>query len=205
MEESVLAPSNPYAATKAAAECMVKAYAVSFHLPVIITRSNNVYGPAQYPEKIIPKFICRLLEAKSCFVHGDGSHSRRYLYVSDVVHALDIILHRGKIGEVYNIGTSVEVTNLDLARLLISKLQGEVHPEKWITFVRDRAYNDRRYAIDSTKILELGWQEQVSFEDGIHLTIDWYRKYGKDWWSDTSCIHVPHGSRRMATEIGKDD
>ena len=105
LEESILAPSNPYAATKAAAECMVKAYAKSFGIPAIITRSNNVYGPYQYPEKIIPKFICRLLKGQSCFVHGDGSNLRRYIHVDDVTRAFDAILHRGIINEVYNIGT----------------------------------------------------------------------------------------------------
>lgn len=105
LEESILAPSNPYAATKAAAECMVKAYAKSFGIPAIITRSNNVYGPYQYPEKIIPKFICRLLKNQCCFVHGDGSNRRRYIHVDDVTRAFDIILHHGQTNEIYNIGT----------------------------------------------------------------------------------------------------
>ncbi|KAJ3082470.1 hypothetical protein HK102_001662 [Quaeritorhiza haematococci] len=119
VEEGILAPTNPYAATKAAAECLVKAYHKSFGLPVIITRSNNVYGPFQYPEKVIPKFICSLVRGGKCFIHGDGSHTRRYVYATDVADAMDTILHLGQSGEIYNIGTDFEISNLALARMLL--------------------------------------------------------------------------------------
>lgn len=117
-EETILAPSNPYSATKAAAECLVRAYYQSFRLPVVITRSNNVYGPRQFPEKIIPKFICSLLYGAKCTLHGDGSHSRRYVYISDVVDAFDLILQKSEPGQIYNIGTENEVSNVQVFKLL---------------------------------------------------------------------------------------
>ncbi|KAF9435427.1 hypothetical protein BGZ76_006316 [Entomortierella beljakovae] len=289
-EDSPLAPSNPYSATKAAAEYMVQAYHKSFHLPVIITRSNNVYGPFQYPEKIFPKFIMNMINSEHhhqnsinthnnnnnyndngtngnsqqnglmprlavlkdtkrgsrhgglCYIHGSGQHSRTYLYVSDVANALDVILHRGEIGHVYNIGGGYELANIELAQDLIhrmapplevtnslleaipvissnvnqshnsiskeSKTQTQEEPHQQsaiessddklcihdsafsgtrqkeaeqhlrncqlcqsrIAFVEDRAFNDQRYAVNTTKILNLGWRPTVSFEDGITKT-----------------------------------
>ncbi|CAG8662981.1 6749_t:CDS:2, partial [Racocetra fulgida] len=133
-----VAPSNPYSATKAAAECLVQAYHKSFGLPIIITRSNNIYGPYQYPEKICSKFIC------------NGSNSRKYLYAGDVADALDIILHKGQVGEIYNIGSNFEISNLELARTLIRKFGYK--EEEHIEFVQDRAFNDRRYAVDYRKL-----------------------------------------------------
>ncbi|KAF9355397.1 hypothetical protein BGX26_006613 [Mortierella sp. AD094] len=272
-EDGPLAPSNPYSATKAAAECMVQAYHKSFHLPVIITRSNNVYGPFQYPEKIFPKFIMSLLNSDNtgviprlsilkdsrrgsrtgghCYIHGSGEHSRTYLYVTDVANALDVILHRGEVGQVYNIGGGHELTNIELAQDLIHRivprkesangspysvpiangsscpapiasgsdinqvddaglkihLQEDqkavapisenghielcIHGQEFsasrlveadqhlkrcrlcldrIVFVEDRAFNDRRYAVDTTKLLKLGWSPTVPFEEGITKT-----------------------------------
>ncbi|KAJ3300428.1 hypothetical protein HK104_000486 [Borealophlyctis nickersoniae] len=177
-EESILAPTNPYAATKAAAECLVMAYQKSFNVPVIITRSNNVYGPFQYPEKVIPKFICSLLKGGKCFIHGDGSHSRRYLYATDAADALDIILHKGQVGQIYNIGSDFEISNLDLARWLLKAFDlrgrdGERYAakeERWLEFVPDRAYNDQRYAVDSSKLVALGWKPKVSFAEGLKET-----------------------------------
>ncbi|KAF9388363.1 hypothetical protein BGX21_000339 [Mortierella sp. AD011] len=274
-EDGPLAPSNPYSATKAAAECMVQAYHKSFHLPVIITRSNNVYGPFQYPEKIFPKFIMSLLNSDNagaiprlsilkdsrrgsrngghCYIHGTGEHSRTYLYVTDVANALDVILHRGEVGQVYNIGGGHELTNMELAQDLIHRIVPRkeatngsscsvpkvncppctspptngfpcpvpvtngsdvnqesnedqtavapisenthieicIHDKKFsasriveadqhlkqcklcmdrIVFVEDRAFNDRRYAVDTTKLLKLGWSPTVPFEEGITKT-----------------------------------
>ncbi|KAG0251974.1 hypothetical protein DFQ27_008403, partial [Actinomortierella ambigua] len=253
-EDALIAPSNPYSATKAAAECMVHAYYKSFNIPIIITRSNNIYGPFQYPEKICPKFITSLLRGGNCYIHGSGQHSRKYLYVADVANAIDIVLHKGVIGQVYNIGCGHEITNIDMARLLIRRLthgkrkrngftsedgrsdrskpysgqkpsssslpsssssssshqsqqenggggeelhcnghadgnlvrdsdgepvssaiaaacspstatSAEAFSDERIVFVEDRAFNDKRYDVDSTKIQELGWAPRTSFEE----------------------------------------
>ncbi|KAJ3292321.1 hypothetical protein HDU79_001531 [Rhizoclosmatium sp. JEL0117] len=221
-EETILAPTNPYAATKAAAESLVMAYFKSFKLPVIITRSNNIYGSHQYPEKIIPKFISSLLAGKKCYIHGNGENSRHYLYASDVAAAMVLILQKGVPGEIYNIGSENEVSNLQLARYLLLQLQMEgVSPpepyahmdpklvpisalgdltkkglrlkgeESYILFVQDRPFNDKRYAIDSSKIHALGWQPKVSFEDG---TIAWYRQHWNTWWAEdvVATSLVPH-------------
>ncbi|KAJ3358654.1 hypothetical protein GGF32_010079 [Allomyces javanicus] len=183
-EETILSPNNPYSATKAAAECLVRAYHRSFGIPAIITRSNNVYGPGQYPEKVIPKFILLLLQDRKCPIHGDGSNARRYLYVADVAHALDLIIQRGEIGEIYNIGTDFELSNLALTEHLVGVIRpGSKSVHDHIEFVEDRAFNDRRYAIDSTKLRRLGWAPSVQFDEGIQKTIDWYRENGDKWWS----------------------
>ncbi|RKO96726.1 hypothetical protein CXG81DRAFT_14944 [Caulochytrium protostelioides] len=199
-EHSPLAPSNPYSATKAAAESLVQAYAKSFRLPVIITRSNNVYGPGQYPEKVIPKFICRLLHGKPLTLHGTGEHSRHYLYVTDIAAALDAVLHQGEVGEIYNIGAEFEISNVQLARRLITAF-GYDHREpadgpdaedpthdpgaagaKWIVHVPDRAFNDMRYAVDTRKLAQWGWKPEVTFDEGLSRTIAWYRAHAETWW-----------------------
>ncbi|KAJ3204165.1 hypothetical protein HDU82_006040 [Entophlyctis luteolus] len=201
IEDRVLAPTNPYAATKAAAESLVMAYHKSFKIPVVITRSNNIYGPNQYPEKVIPKFICSLLNGRKC-------NSRHYLHVSDLTKAMAIVLEKGEIGQTYNIGTDLEVSNLQLARFLLlklglverrpgshgklldslgnlagtgEKLHGE---EEFFAFVEDRPFNDRRYAIDSQKMHGLGWQPEVGFEEGIAQTIEWYGAHWDGWWDE---------------------
>ncbi|KAL5033041.1 hypothetical protein RTP6_001060 [Batrachochytrium dendrobatidis] len=196
-ETSILAPSNPYAATKAAAECLVMAYYKSFKLPIIITRSNNIFGPFQYPEKIIPKFICSILKNLPCYIHGDGSNSRRYLFAGDLTRALTIILLHGKFGETYNIGSDCEITNLELTRSLLRHFN--IADEKnSIRFVEDRAFNDKRYAIDSSKIHSLGWRPTTTFEEGIRITIEWYRAHADNWWGDNiSSALVPHPGRKF--------
>ncbi|KAI8930035.1 hypothetical protein BC831DRAFT_441007 [Entophlyctis helioformis] len=197
-ETAILAPSNPYAATKAAAECLVMAYHKSFKLPIIITRSNNIYGPHQYPEKIIPKFICSILRGKPCFIHGDGSNSRRYLFVTDLAEAILLIMHRGTIGETYNIGSDFEISNLALAKHLLRHFGLGEDPEgKHTVFVEDRAFNDKRYAIDSTKIHELGWRPKVSFTEGMKQTVEWYRANSDTWWDDISSALVAHPGRKF--------
>ncbi len=174
-------PSNPYAATKAAAEQLVIAYYLTFNVPIIITRSNNIYGPAQYPEKIIPRFILSLTQNRPLTVHGDGHHSRKYLYVEDLVDALLLLYEKGSIGEAYNIGTDTEFTNLEIAQLIQSKFNcGSIE------FVSDRISNDERYSIDSSKIKKLGWTAKVSFADGLERTIQWYLKNGNNWWNPKS-------------------
>jgi UDP-glucose 4,6-dehydratase len=157
-EEQILEPTNPYAATKAGAEFMAKSYHRSFNLPVIITRGNNVYGPHQYPEKLIPKFINQLMRGRPVTMHGTGMNKRNFLFVEDVARAFEIILFKGVVGKIYNIGGSQERTNLDVAKQLI-RLSGCENPESMMTFVPDRVFNDFRYHINSDKLFELGWRE----------------------------------------------
>jgi UDP-glucose 4,6-dehydratase len=169
-EERMLAPTNPYAASKAAAEFIVKSYATSFNSPVIITRGNNVFGPKQYPEKLIPKFILRLLRGEACCIHGDGGHTRNFLFVEDVARAFDAVLHNGEIGNTYNIGTDFEISNLEVAKKLLQLFGLEKREDELITFVKDRAFNDRRYSINSSKLDSLGWKQQISWEEGLKRT-----------------------------------
>ncbi|KAF8456239.1 hypothetical protein BGX38DRAFT_1248852 [Terfezia claveryi] len=192
-ESSILAPTNPYAASKAAAEMLVNAYWKSFKLPVIIVRSNNVYGPHQFPEKVIPKFTCLLHRGSKVFLHGDGKHTRRYLYAGDAADAFDTILHKGLIGQAYNVGSVDEISNLDLCSLLLKQF-GYDHPEdltKYVAHTVDRPFNDRRYAVDATKLKKLGWVQKTSFKEGLKATVEWYRKYGSTWWGDIEEVLSP--------------
>jgi len=178
LEEHVLEPTNPYAATKAGAEFLVKSYHRSFKLPVIITRGNNVYGPHQYPEKIIPKFINQLQRGRAVTIHGTGLNTRNFLYVTDVARAFEKILFNGVAGMIYNIGGSNEISNIEVARSLIRLMGLSERMESLITYVPDRAFNDQRYTIDSSRLIEIGWTEEVSFEEGLEETVDWYRRHG---------------------------
>lgn len=195
LETSILAPTNPYAASKAAAEMLVHSYQKSFKLPVIIVRSNNVYGPHQYPEKIIPKFSLLLHRGNPVVLHGDGTPTRRYLYAGDAADAFDTILHKGTMGQVYNVGSYDEVSNLTLCSKLLTYLniphetQAELH--KWIKHTHDRPFNDHRYAVDGTKLRQLGWEQKTSFSDGLATTVDWYKKFGEQWWGDISKVLTP--------------
>eukprot|EP00297_Palpitomonas_bilix_P004196 CAMPEP_0113906668 /NCGR_PEP_ID=MMETSP0780_2-20120614/24924_1 /TAXON_ID=652834 /ORGANISM="Palpitomonas bilix" /LENGTH=740 /DNA_ID=CAMNT_0000901391 /DNA_START=118 /DNA_END=2335 /DNA_ORIENTATION=+ /assembly_acc=CAM_ASM_000599 len=186
-EGSLLDPTNPYASSKAAAEFIVKSYSRSYNLPVIISRGNNVYGPAQFPEKVIPKFVLRLLRGEKCCVHGRGTAKRSYVYVDDVVRAFDLILHRGEPGHTYNIGSASEVPILHLARSLISLIRGvtaEKEQDAYIEYVEDRRINDRRYAVDGSKLTSLGWSQLVSFHDGLRHTVEWYRNLEGGYWKN---------------------
>lgn len=176
-EEQVLEPTNPYAATKAGAEFLAKSYHRSFGMPIIITRGNNVYGPHQYPEKLIPKFINQLLRGRPVTLHGTGENTRNFLYVEDVARAFEIILFKGKVGLIYNIGGTNEKANIEVARALVKLAGLEDREDQLMTFVEDRAFNDLRYYINSARLHELGWQEQMSWEDGLRITFDWYRQY----------------------------
>lgn len=169
-EESILCPTNPYAATKAGAELIAQSYYHSFKLPIIITRGNNVYGPNQYPEKLIPRFIKLLNENNKVTIQGDGSNIRAFLHVSDVVKAFEIILEKGKIGEIYNIGSDEEqeYTVLDVAKLLIKKIKNDNNYLQYITYIDDRPFNDKRYYISNEKIKELGWTITIDFENGLN-------------------------------------
>ncbi|KAL8715532.1 MAG: hypothetical protein Q9220_000868 [cf. Caloplaca sp. 1 TL-2023] len=183
MEASILAPTNPYAASKAAAEMLVNAYWKSFKLPVMIARSNNVYGPHQYPEKVIPKFTCLLERGQKVVLHGDGKHTRRYLFAGDAADAFDTILHKGTIGQIYNIGSADEISNLTLCSKLLKEF-GLSESDDWISHSQDRPFNDRRYAVNGQKLCDLGWQQKTPFNEGLKMTVDWYRKYGERWWGN---------------------
>ena len=210
-EGSPLEPTNPYAATKAGAEYIVKAYHRSFGLPVIITRGNNVYGPHQYPEKIIPKFINQLMRGLPLTLHGSGGNTRNYLFVEDVARAFDVILHKGKAGDIFNIGGTNEMSNIDVARTLL-RTMGLVGPvpegasaaeikaaeddasSKNIIFVPDRPFNDLRYPLECAKLAELGWVEQESWATGLAKTVAWYKKYSGNW-ADVESALVAHPRR----------
>ena len=168
-ENSILCPTNPYAATKAGAELIAQSYYHSFKMPIIITRGNNVYGPNQYPEKLIPRFIELLKDNKKVTIQGDGSNIRAFLHSHDVARAFEIILEKGKIGEIYNIGSdeNQEYTVLQVAKLLIEKIKKTDDHNLWITYIEDRPFNDKRYYISNQKIKDLGWSIDINFEDGI--------------------------------------
>jgi len=173
-ETSVLVPTNPYAATKAAAEMLVCSYYKSFQFPVIISRGNNVYGPNQYPEKLIPKFMNLLLQGKPCTIHGDGSSLRNFLYVSDVVRAFELLLFKGVLGEIYNIGGEehTEVTVKDITGTLCQLVKGRALLDEDVAYVEDRHFNVKRYWISNSKIRELGWTPSVDLATGLGLTLE---------------------------------
>lgn len=167
-EQNIFCPTNPYAATKAGAELIVQSYYHSFKFPVIITRGNNVYGPNQYPEKVIPRFIERLKSNQKIQIEGDGMQTRGFLHVLDVCKAFEIILEKGEIGEVYNIGTKREYTILDLARELCHLFWKD---DTYIEFIKDRPYNDKRYNISNQKLKDLGWDYEISLSEGLKTLI----------------------------------
>ena len=171
-ETTPLAPNSPYSASKASADMLVRAFYETYKLPVLTTRCSNNYGPYQYPEKLIPFFISKLLRGEKVPVYGDGLNVRDWLYVYDHCAAIDTVLHKGKIGEVYNVGGHNEKTNMEITRLILDAMGKD---ESSIEYVQDRLGHDRRYAISNDKITsELGWEPSVTFEQGIKMTIDWY-------------------------------
>ena len=174
-EEAPMLPTTPYSGSKAAAECIVRVYQKSFKLPIIITRGNNVYGPKQFPEKLIPRFITLLNDGKKCTVHGQGESIRNFMYVDDVVKAFEILLLKGQIGEIYNIGTNDEYSVMDITKKLIELIKKTDNHNKHLKFVKDRAFNDFRYAVTSNKLRALGWSEDhLDFDIGLKKTIEWY-------------------------------
>jgi UDP-glucose 4,6-dehydratase len=168
-EATLLCPTNPYAATKAAAEMLVISYYHSFKLPIIITRGNNVYGPNQYPEKLIPKFIKLLKEDSKMTIQGNGKHLRSFLHVLDVASAFECILNNGVIGEIYNIGADehLEYSVMDIAVKLVKLIKNSDNVNEWIEFIEDRPFNDVRYYISNDKLKQLGWNISVDFDDGL--------------------------------------
>lgn len=180
-EETPIHTSSPYSASKASADLLVQAYARTYHLPCTISRCSNNYGPYQFPEKLIPLIISNVLNDKKVPVYGNGENVRDWLYVDDHCIAIDLIIRKGTVGEVYNIGGHNEKTNLEVVKTVLAKLGKS---EELISYVADRLGHDRRYAIDPTKIhKELGWLPTTTFETGIQKTVDWYL-HNRTWWEN---------------------
>lgn len=177
-EDDCLKPNSPYSATKASADLLARSYYITYKLPVTITRSSNNFGPYQYPEKVIPLFITNLLNNKKVPLYADGMNVRDWLFVVDNCEAIDLVMHKGRPGEVYNIGGTSEITNLELTRTLLDMLGKD---ERSIEFVKDRPGHDKRYALDIAKIKALGWQPRHDFKAAIELTVKWYEK-NEQWW-----------------------
>jgi dTDP-glucose 4,6-dehydratase len=177
-EETAFAPNVPYSATKAAGDLLCRAYYFTWKLPVVVTHGSNNYGPYQYPEKLIPFFILRMLDNKTLPIYGDGMNIRDWIHVDDHCRALELCLFKAEPGKVYNIGADNERTNLEIARMILKYFN---KPASTIEFVADRPGHDRRYAIDASKIKkELGWRPRVKFEEAFKATVDWYLK-NKTW------------------------
>lgn len=180
-EETPISTSSPYSSSKASADLLVMAYHRTFGLPVTISRCSNNYGPCQFPEKLIPLMIVNCLNDKPLPIYGEGLNVRDWLYVEDHCKAIDLIIHKGKVGEVYNVGGHNEKRNIDIVKLICKELE---KPESLITYVTDRKGHDMRYAIDPQKISdELGWLPETKFDLGIKKTIHWYIE-NRDWWEE---------------------
>lgn len=174
-ETSLLKPTNPYAASKASAEMFVHSYIHSYNMPIIVIRSNNVYGPGQYPEKVIPKFMFQLLDGKKLTLQGSGNQLRSFLYVEDAVDAVLCVLFQGLVGEIYNISSVDELSIRDLASRMLRELCPDEKLDDRIVYVEDRHFNDKRYWIESEPLKKLGWKQRVSFDEGLKTTIDWFK------------------------------
>jgi dTDP-glucose 4,6-dehydratase len=193
-EETPLAPNSPYSASKASADMMVRAYHHTYGLHTFITRCSNNYGPYQFPEKLIPLMISNAIEGKALPIYGDGLHVRDWIHVEDHCRALDLVLHHGRAGEIYNIGGESERTNLSVAETILDHLG---KPHSLLRFVTDRPGHDRRYAIDFSKIERmLGWRPSISFEEGIRQTIAWYQGQ-QEWWREIKTGEYLNYYRRM--------
>ena len=173
-----LDPTSPYSSSKASADLIALSYYKTFGMPVVITRSSNNFGPYQHPEKFIPLFITRTIEGESLPMYGDGKNVRNWIYVWDNCAGLDAVLHKGKSGEVYNVGGDVEEPNIKVAKCIVEALCQDMG---LIKFVKDRTAHDRRYALDSAKLKKLGWKPKYRFEDALALTIQWYAN-NTGWW-----------------------
>jgi dTDP-glucose 4,6-dehydratase len=185
-EDSPYDPRSPYSASKASSDHFVRAYGETYNLPYVISNCSNNYGEFHFPEKLIPLFINNILNSKPLPVYGDGNYTRDWLYVKDHARAIDLIFHKGKNNETYNIGGVNEWKNIDLVRLLCAQMDDKLgkakgESEKLITFIKDRPGHDKRYAIDATKLTkELGWYPSVTFEEGLSKTINWFLE-NKQW------------------------
>ena len=187
-EHSILCPTNPYAATKSNAELLAQSYYHSFKLPIIITRGNNVYGPNQYPEKLIPRFIKLLKQDKKITIQGTGNCVRSFLHSQDTASAFETILDKGKIGEIYNIGCDegMEYSVLDIGKKLITMIKNSENYDNWIEYVDDRPFNDERYYISNEKLKNLGWKINKKLDKGLKSLVD---NYEKDNWSDIKMLY----------------
>jgi dTDP-glucose 4,6-dehydratase len=180
-EKSPLKPSSPYSASKASADLLVMAYHRTYGLPVTISRCSNNYGPYQFPEKLIPLMIINAIHDRPLPVYGDGRNVRDWIHVKDHCEAIDLIIHEGKEGEIYNIGGENERSNIEVVKMILKELG---KPESLIKFVKDRPGHDRRYALDITKMKEeFGWSPKISFEEGLRSTIKWYLE-NRNWWEE---------------------
>lgn len=177
-ETDPMAPNSPYSASKAAGDLLARSYFITFKLPVVITRSSNNFGPYQYPEKVIPLFVSNALKGKKVPLYGDGMNVRDWLFVIDNCEAIDVVMHKGKDGEIYNIGGGKEITNMELTSGILEMLG---MGKDMIEFVADRPGHDRRYSLDISKIRALGWQPRHDFRSALKLTVDWY-KDNQAWW-----------------------
>jgi len=177
-ESDPLEPNSPYSAAKAGGDLLARSYFVTFKLPVIITRSSNNFGPYQYPEKVLPLFITNALEDKSLPLYADGMNVRDWLFVVDNCEAIDTVMHKGAVGEIYNIGAGCEITNLELTHSILEILGRD---KSLIKFVKDRPGHDKRYSLDIAKIRALGWKPRHDFKKALELTINWY-KNNESWW-----------------------
>ena len=179
-EDFPLEPRNPYSATKASAELLVRAFHLSHDMPTVVTRASNNIGPYQYPEKRVPLYITNAIDDKPLPVYGDGMQVRDHLFVDDHCSAIDLVLHEGTIGEAYNVGGDNDATGIEVARTILEQLE---KPEALIQFVKDRAGHDLRYALDSNKVKALGWKPAGDVEEAMNRTIQWYVDH-QDWWRD---------------------
>jgi len=196
-EDTPLAPNSPYSASKTSADMMVRAYNETFDFPMNITRCSNNYGPYQFPEKLIPLFSTNAMEDKELPIYGDGKNIRDWLHVKDHCRAIDLVLRKGKNGEVYNIGGNNEKTNLEITEAILNTLD---KPKDLIKFVKDRLGHDRRYAIDSSKMKEeLNWEPEYTFEEGIAETIQWYID-NEDWWRNIKSGDYKGYYKKMYTD-----
>lgn len=176
-EDSPFRPNSPYAASKAGGDLLCRSYVATYQLPVIVTHSCNFFGPYHYPEKFIPLAIVNLLQNKSVPVYGDGQNVREWIYTEDYCEAIDLLLHKEKVSEVYNVSSEEEWRNIDVLKLILKILNKD---ESFIQFVKDRPGHDRRYALDSSKIRNLGWKPQRNFEEGLRKTVVWFQE--NEWW-----------------------
>jgi len=199
-EDTPLQPNSPYSASKAGGDLLVRAYHETFGLPVNITRCSNNYGPLQFPEKLIPLMISRALNDEALPVYGDGLNIRDWLYVEDHCSAIDLVIHKGRNGEVYNIGGNNERTNVHIVQTILDQLG---KPESLIQYVEDRPGHDRRYGIDPTKTMtELAWKPKYNFESGIKETIQWYLD-NKEWWTRIqSGAYQEYYEKQYGTRLG---
>jgi len=202
VETDNLLPNSPYSASKAGGDLMCRAFFVTYGVPVVVTRGSNNFGPCQYPEKVIPLFITNALDDKTLPLYGDGQNVRDWLYVLDHCEAIDLMLQKGRDGEVYNVGADRELTNLELTETILGMLG---KPRSLIQFVEDRPGHDRRYSLDSSKIRELGWQPRFRFEEALEGTVRWYAD-NRWWWEKLksgeyeSYYQQQYGARRVLVD-----